>query len=180
MLPFSSAFEQGTKIWLNINSSDLQAAIDDPQAMQLIQLPGEKKGSSVRLYLRAVEGARRPRYILVITNQPEGARETIMDALYCPAHLAPDSPTPMEVLAGLCRSYGLRIRLGGLTDKLIYSRTLLAQGGDQSFRPELVDKPSGNAKLNAFVKRNEDGSLDVVLVFAIDVSALKKKLASQA
>jgi hypothetical protein len=157
----------------------LQSTVENPDKTEVIALPGPKRGLSIRLYLKSLR-AKRPTYMLVVTNQHDGQSETITDAWYVPAHLCPENSSPLDVLSTLCRNFGLRIRIGRLTERLIYSQTLIPVDGQPvDFQPRLVDKPPRQgAKLNAAVMENEDGSVDVSLAYAIDIAALKRKLAS--
>lgn len=157
---------------------DLRNAVEEPEKKELIELPAKMKGMVIRLYLKSVS-AKHPRFVLVVTNQQEGGSEMIADAWYVPKYLCPDEPTPLDVLAALCRNFGLRIRIAGLTERLIYSQTVTALPGQPAnIQPQLVDKPPRQGvKVNAAIKENEDGSVDISLAYAIDVFALKRKLA---
>jgi hypothetical protein len=178
MLASTPAFDQTTRLWLSLRPEDLRSAVEEPDQRESIELPATKKGLTVRLYLKGIVKGRRALYILVVTKELQGERETIYDAWYVPRYLAPDNPTPMGVLASLCQHFGLRIRIAGLTDRLIYSQTITPKAGEHtSLDLQVLDKPTGKVKATSFVKPNDDGSVDVALVCAIDVFALKRKLA---
>ncbi len=163
--------------WFHLKEKRVRDAVQNADQVSRANLsPGPVPPPLVTLYLKHFGSIGKPRYLLAATSKFEGGRESIFDVWPIPPGFVPSDSRPDQVLLKLCDVCGLRFRLGQWEGKFLWEQRVRLDPQTPEVRLEIVEPHGPEIVTNHFARGNLDGTVDIALAYALDVSRLRQTL----